>query len=279
MTTTTGILDDAETARAAQRAVQAPFRLEGEVALVTGCMGRLGRIWTQVLADAGAAVVVGTDTEEAKRDGSPFKGIEGGHADLTDPVSVTRLLRQFRGLYGPPTILVNNAGVDSRPSMTDYDVMTEAMVQVNLRGTDLLTRLVGQDMVQAGYGSIINIASLYGLVSPDLRYYNHRADGWVKDPMYGATKAGIISLTRYYAAKWAAQGVRVNALAPGGVVADGDGLTAQDPAFAAKYTDRIPMGRMCRPSDLAGPLVFLASQASAFVTGQTLALDGGYLCW
>jgi NAD(P)-dependent dehydrogenase (short-subunit alcohol dehydrogenase family) len=163
--------------------------------------------------------------------------------------------------------------------MTDYDAMALAMVKVNLIGTDLMTRVFGQAMADAGKGSIINLASLYGMVVPDLRYYDHRDDGWVKDPMYGATKAGVIQLTRYYAAKWGAQGVRVNALAPGGVVASADGLTAQDPQFAAKYTSRIPMQRMCLPEDIGGPLVFLASQASSFVNGQTIAIDGGYLCW
>lgn len=180
---------------------------------------------------------------------------------------------------GAPDILVNNAGIDSRPGSPDYDGMVRTMCDVNLRGTDRMCRIVGSVMALRGSGVIINIASLYGLVSPDLRYYDHRPDGWVKDPMYGATKAGVISLTRYYAAKYGPSGVRVNALAPGGVVAEGDGLTAQDPAFVQKYTARIPMGRMCRPEDLAGPLVFLASDAASFVTGQVIALDGGYLCW
>jgi NAD(P)-dependent dehydrogenase (short-subunit alcohol dehydrogenase family) len=193
--------------------------------------------------------------------------------DITDADSVTKFLCTIT----PPDILVNNAGVDSRPTMTDYGTMTRAMADVNLLGTDRMCDVIGTWMHRGG--SIINIASLYGLVSPDLRYYDHREDGWVKDPMYGATKAGVISLTRYYAAKFGRDGVRVNALAPGGVVAEGDGLTAQDPEFVAKYTARIPMGRMCRPADLAGPLVFLASDASSFVTGQTIALDGGYLCW
>ena len=273
-----GVLDQAELDRRAQRAQQRPFDLTGEVALVTGACGRLGQHWIAALRAAGA-LVCGTDTEGATRGGSPFGGIERGYADLTNPAQVQTLLVEIRSTLGTPTILVNNAGVDSRPSMTDYDAMTEAMAQVNLRGTDRMLRVFGGAMAEAGYGSIINIASLYGLVSPDLRYYDHREDGWMKDPMYGATKAGVISLTRYYAAKWAARGVRVNALAPGGIVAPGDGLTAQDPQFVAKYTARIPMGRMCTPQDLAGPLVFLASKASSFVSGQCIALDGGYLCY
>jgi NAD(P)-dependent dehydrogenase (short-subunit alcohol dehydrogenase family) len=238
-----------------------PTDLTGQLAIVTGGRtGRLGPIWTNALIEAGADVVTFDLPEQ----------------DVTDDDSIRAFLD---ALPQAPAILVNNAGIDSRPTMTNYDWMTTEMARVNLLGTDRMTRHAFRYMAASGGGAIINIASLYGLVSPDLRYYDHREDGWVKDPMYGATKAGVISLTRYYAAKFGEYGVRVNALAPGGVVADGDGLTAQDPQFVGKYTSRIPMGRMCTPADLAGPLVFLASAASSFVTGQVIALDGGYLCW
>ena len=275
---TDGGLIDRRGAEAAMKKPAGSYDLTGEIAVVTGSTGRLGRIWIDALRAAGATVW-GTDTEAAMN-GSIFKGVQVGHADITNEREVRELFRLVTSHSGhPPTILVNNAGIDSRPSMTDYDAMALAMVKVNLIGTDLMTRVFGAAMAEAGKGSIINLASLYGMVVPDLRYYDHRDDGWVKDPMYGATKAGVIQLTRYYAAKWGAQGVRVNALAPGGVVASADGLTAQDPQFAAKYTSRIPMQRMCLPEDIGGPLVFLASQASSFVNGQTIAIDGGYLCW
>lgn len=254
--------------------------LSAAVAVVTGCTGRLGPIWMQALRDAGCGVVVGTDTEAGLAGDSPFKGVQCLHADITDDAEVRKLLLEVRAYYGPPTILVNNAGIDSRPTdQRSYDATCEQMARVNLLGTERMTRIWGEDMAAHGRGSIINIASLYGMVVPDLRYYDHREDGWVKDPMYGATKAGVIQVTKYYAAKWGRHGVRVNALAPGGIVAPGDGLTAQDPQFVQKYTSRIPMGRMGTPSDLGGPLVFLASEASAFVTGQTLAIDGGYTAW
>jgi NAD(P)-dependent dehydrogenase (short-subunit alcohol dehydrogenase family) len=275
---TDGGLIDQRGAVAAMKKPAGSFDLTGEIAVVTGSTGRLGRIWIDALRAAGATVW-GTDTEAAMN-GSIFKGVQVGHADITNEREVRELFRLVTSYSGhAPTILVNNAGIDARPYMTDYDAMALAMVKVNLLGTDLVTRVFGAAMAESGKGSIINLASLYGMVVPDLRYYDHREDGWVKDPMYGATKAGVIQLTRYYAAKWGAQGVRVNALAPGGVVASADGLTAQDPQFAAKYTSRIPMQRMCLPEDIGGPLVFLASQASSFVNGQTIAIDGGYLCW
>jgi len=273
-----GLLDDRE--RETLR-LKGPgsWDLSGEVALVTGCMGRLGRIWTQALQDAGAAVH-GTDTADAMRGNSPFKGTDCHCADLTQLANIDALATAICGI-GPVTILVNNAGVDDRPRAglmngPRYDV-AESMAAVNLLGTYRMLNVFGSRMAQQGKGSIVNIASLYGLVSPDMRYYGD--SGFEKHAMYGATKAGIISLTKHYAAYWAKNGVRVNALAPGGVVDPQDPLTGQDDGFKSRYTARIPMGRMCTPDDLVGPLLFLASEASSFVTGQVLPLDGGFLCW
>lgn len=260
------------------------FSLTGELALVTGAAGRLGPIWARALQDAGADVALVDVSRVWNYCGGTIASTSfltyPGY-DVSDTANVCTLEYAIRRECGrAPTILVNNAGVDSRPTDagSKADVF-QRMLRVNIDGTRKMIEIFGGAMVEQGGGVVINIASLYGLCAPDLRYYDHRDDGWVKDPMYGATKAGVISLTRYYAAKWAKQGVRVNALAPGGVVAQGDSLTAQDPQFVEKYTSRIPMGRMCRPEDLTGPLVFLASQASSFVTGQTIAVDGGYLCW
>lgn len=243
------------------------MRLEGHNALVIGYTGRLGPIWTQTLSEAGARVW--------KAGPAPDDGLV--QVDCASPSSVARLCATLDPLI--PDIVVYNAGVDSRPDLQNLDDQAEQMARVNLIGADGLLRHLGSRMAARGRGSIILIASLYGLVAPDLRYYDHRPDGWTKDAMYGATKAGLIALTRDYAARYGPSGVRVNALAPGGVVAEGDQLTAQDATFAAKYTARIPLGRMCRPDDLMGPLLFLASDASRFVTGQTLVVDGGYTCW
>lgn len=229
--------------------------LLNRIALVTGAGGRLGSIWMRAMEQAGATVY-GTDLPD----------------DITSQSDVDALVEQHRDI----DILVNNAGVDSRPA---DGATPEAMLAVNVRGTARLIEAFAARMMPRGGGVIVNIASLYGLVAPDLRYYAHREDGWVKDPMYGASKAAIIQLTRDYAARYARLGIRVNALAPGGVVAAGDGLTAQDERFVQAYTARIPMGRMCRPEDLGGPLVFLASDMSSFVTGVTIPIDGGYLCW
>ena len=199
-------------------------------------------------------------------------GVDVEQFDLSHPPDIDEMVT----CYPDIDILVNNAGVDSRPDMRQSSLTT---VEVNVLGTKQMCHEFGFRMAVRGHGVIVNIASLYGLVAPDLRYYDHRPDGWVKDALYGATKAAIISLTHYYAAALGPSGVRVNALAPGGVVAGTDALTQGDPLFAKKYTARIPMGRMCRPEDLAGPLVFLASDMSRFCTGITIPVEGGYLCF
>lgn len=230
--------------------------LDGKTALVTGDRGRLGPVWKAALAEAGASVV----------------GVDQADYDLRDPAKVLELAAHFDYV----DILVNNAGVDSRP---DRAADPSEVLAVNVLAADLLCHHIGYAMAGRKRGAIVNIASLYGLVAPDLRYYAHRDDHFVKDTMYGASKAALIQLTRDYAGRLGWAGVRVNALAPGGVVFDGDGLTGADPEFARKYTSRIPMGRMARPQDLGGPLVFLASELASFVNGQVLPLEGGYLVW
>ena len=230
--------------------------LDGKTALVTGAHGRLGPIWIKALEDAGA-IVMGVDQED---------------------FDLSRLDERLAlaSAYDFVDILVNNAGVDSRP---DGPSNAEAMAKVNILATSYLCGSFGTRMAERGHGTIVNIASLYGLVAPDMRYYNHRPDHWMKDPIYGATKAAIISLTQYWAARLGPRGVRVNALAPGGIIDPADPLTVGDPEFRRKYTDRVPLGRMCEPRDMGGPLVFLASDQSSFVTGHTVPLDGGFICW
>ena len=250
------------------------FDLRGERAVVTGSRGRLGVIWTAALREAGA-MVIESDT--------PLAAIDEirSNCDITSRAHITEALACWTALYGVPTILVNNAGVDDRPTPTTMagarPALAKQMAEVNLLGTYHMLTIVGAAMAAAGRGSIINIASLYGLVAPDMRYYGE--SGFEKHALYGATKAGVISLTQYFAGVYGPKGVRVNALAPGGVVNPSDPLTGQDEGFKARYTSRIPMGRMCQPEDLGGPLVFLASQASSFVNGVVLPLDGGYLAW
>jgi NAD(P)-dependent dehydrogenase (short-subunit alcohol dehydrogenase family) len=184
---------------------------------------------------------------------------------------------------GSPTILVNNAGIDRPPANAAKGYRLEdipleenrEIFEVNILGLFQVTQVFGIRMVAAGRGSIINIGSLYASVSPDERFYDHIPGDppFLKPPAYGASKAAVVNLTRYLATLWAPYGVRVNTLSPGGV------LGGQDDEFKRKFCDRVPLGRMATAQDLCGPLVFLASRASSYVTGTELVVDGGFTAW
>jgi NAD(P)-dependent dehydrogenase (short-subunit alcohol dehydrogenase family) len=184
---------------------------------------------------------------------------------------------------GVPSVLVNNAGIDQPPDspggrhhLSELPIdQFRRMVEVNLLGTFQVIQVFGEKMAAPGGGSIINIGSLYASVSPDPSFYDHLAGNapFVKSPAYGASKAGVVSLSKFFATHWAGRGVRVNTLSPGGV------LGGQDPQFKAKYGARVPLRRMAEADDLKGPLVFLASRASSYVTGHELRVDGGFTAW
>jgi NAD(P)-dependent dehydrogenase (short-subunit alcohol dehydrogenase family) len=204
-------------------------------------------------------------------------------ADVTSRTSLEAALEWCTHALGRPSILVNNAGIDQppaegAPTHAIEELPLEAwrpVMEVNLLGAFLSSQVFGAPMLEAGHGSIINIGSLYASVAPDYRYYDHIGSGrpFLKPPAYGASKAALVNLTRYLATLWATRGVRVNALSPGGVLGE------QDPEFRRKFTARVPLGRMAEPADLGGPLVFLASDASRYVTGIELLADGGYTAW
>jgi NAD(P)-dependent dehydrogenase (short-subunit alcohol dehydrogenase family) len=184
---------------------------------------------------------------------------------------------------GQPTVLVNNAGVDQPPDsggnrsrIADLPIeQFRRMLDVNLMGTFQVTQVFGSEMAARGRGSIINIGSLYASVSPDQRFYDHLPGDlpFLKSPAYGASKAAVVNMTKYFSTLWGPHGVRVNALSPGGVAG------GQDDQFKRKYGSRVPLGRMADVEDLKGPLVFLASSASSYVTGHELRVDGGFTAW
>jgi NAD(P)-dependent dehydrogenase (short-subunit alcohol dehydrogenase family) len=244
--------------------------LEGQLAIVTGALGNLGPVWTGALARAGAQVV-GIDV----RDGDVADG-ELESADVTDRAALEAVAER----HGPPDVLVNNAGIDQPPAAASRtfridDVPTDDFrktLDVNLVGTFTAMQAFGRLMADAGRGSIVNVGSLYASIAPDPGLYDHiDADPpFLKPPAYGASKAAVVNLTRYFARLWGPLGVRVNALSPGGVRAD------QDEEFVRKYCARVPMGRMADPDDLVGPLLFLATDASRYLTGHELRVDGGF---
>jgi NAD(P)-dependent dehydrogenase (short-subunit alcohol dehydrogenase family) len=266
------------------------FTLDGEIALVTGATGKLGPTWIEALLDAGAAVagldLPGVTPSEAftRLTGHPrAERLRSYDCDITDRPSLERARARIVADLGDPTVLVNNAGVDqppdsggSRHRVGDLPIdQLRRMIEVNLLGTFQATQVFGGPMADAGRGSIVNIGSLYASVSPDQRFYDHLPGDppFLKSPAYGATKAAVVNLTRFFATLWGPLGVRVNTLSPGGV------LGGQDAEFRRKYMSRVPLGRMAAAEDLKGPLVFLASGASSYVTGTELRVDGGFTAW
>jgi NAD(P)-dependent dehydrogenase (short-subunit alcohol dehydrogenase family) len=262
--------------------------LDGRVAVVTGAYGRLGPVWCEALLEAGARVI-GLDLPGAApsedygrlcRDaGDRLTTIP---ADVRDRASLEAARNRCRDSGGEPSVLVNNAGIDQPPGLIrTYSIeevpaeQFQRVLDVNVTGAFQAAQVFGPDMVRAGRGSIVNITSLYASVSPDARLYNHLPTDppFLKPPAYGASKAALVNLTRYLATHWGPAGVRVNALSPGGVEG------GQDPEFKRKFTDRVPLRRMAAAQDLGGPLIFLASDASSYVTGIELRVDGGFTAW
>jgi NAD(P)-dependent dehydrogenase (short-subunit alcohol dehydrogenase family) len=250
--------------------------LDGAVALVTGALGNLGPVWIDALARAGARVV-GVDVREP--DATADAAVLYERGDVTDRHGLEAVRQRLEASVGAPSILVNNAGIDQPPGpartfriedvpLADF----RRTLDVNLAGTFNVTQVFGPAMCRAGRGSIINIGSLYASIAAEPRFYDHlEADPpFLKPAAYGASKAGVVNLTRYFARLWGPCGVRVNALSPGGVAG------GQDAEFLAKYNARVPLGRMAEAADLAGPLVFLASDASRYLTGHELRVDGGF---
>ncbi len=279
-------------------AVNPLFDLTGRTAVVTGCLGKLGPVWAAALLEAGASVAA-LDLAGA-RPSSDFAALVEQYgdrrlrvypADVTDRASLRDALAACSRELSEPTILVNNAGIDQPPSAAGqrhrwHDIPADVcrrILDVNLLGTFVTTQVFAAPMVRARRGSIINIGSLYASVSPDARFYDHLGGPndnapsddapFIKPPFYGASKAGVVNLGRYLATHLAPHGIRVNTLSPGGV------LGGQDDEFKRKFCARVPLGRMAVADDLKGPLLFLACDASAYVTGTELLVDGGFTAW
>jgi NAD(P)-dependent dehydrogenase (short-subunit alcohol dehydrogenase family) len=248
--------------------------LDGALAFVTGASGHLGPIWIEALSGAGARVVALDQRETAVGDAVRLEV-----ADVRDRGALEALAGRMIAEYGVPQVLVNSAGIDQPPTsgaahsarVEDVDLADFLRVlDVNVAGTFNVTAVIGSQMARAGRGSVINIGSLYAGMAPDPALYEHMDPPFLKPAAYGASKAAVVNLTRYFARLWGPRGVRVNALSPGGVAG------AQDAEFLRKFTARVALGRMACAEDLAGPLVFLASDASRYVTGHELRVDGGF---
>ncbi len=267
------------------------FDVREKIAVVTGGLGQLGRQFSLALADRGARVAVldmrSDDTFVAQRIGERSRDEHFLFlaAEVTERASLERARAQINGKWGIPEVLINNAALDSPPNApasetgpfeTYPEVSWDKVLDVNLKGVFLCCQVFGGQMAEAGRGSIINIASIYGLVSPDQRIYEYRRrDGkpFFKPVAYSVSKSGLLNLTRYLATYWAGCGVRVNTLTFAGV------FNNQDEQFLQNYTAHVPLGRMAREDEYNGAVIFLASDASSYMTGSNMVIDGGWTAW
>lgn len=250
------------------------FSLDGRVAVVTGGAGLYGRQIVEGLAEAGAYVFMASRNLEALTQVAAGFCAQGLHVDalqldLASEPSILALRDEVMARAGRVDVLVNNAVLRPMRSNDDPAERWEQSMKVNATGLFLITRAFGQVMAEAGRGSIINVSSIQGMIGPDEWLYEEVPwDGFVPD--YFFHKGGMINFTRYVAAFLGAKGVRVNTVSPGGFFND------QDQGFVWRYERRTFLGRMANETDLKGAVVFLASDASAYVTGANLVIDGGY---
>jgi NAD(P)-dependent dehydrogenase (short-subunit alcohol dehydrogenase family) len=271
------------------------FSLKEKVAVVTGALGLIGKHHCHALAEAGASVVVcDLNESECAKFAATLPALSLGiSADITHKKSVKDLKDKVISNYGKIDILVNNAALNDKfvredsvgedplaaleeSKFENYPVeMFRKSIDVNVTGMFLCSQIIGTEMANRGYGSIINVASTYGIVAPDQSIYKNEKgeQTFYKSAAYPVTKGAVISFTRFLAAYWGDKGVRVNTLSPGGV------RDNQEEFFVKNYSAKTPLGRMAQPTDYKGALVFLASDASGYMTGANLVVDGGWTAW
>lgn len=260
------------------------FDLTNKVAIITGGAGLLGSEHAIALASQGAKIVMADFNEEKCNEACNILKEQQIQAtskfcDVTKKESWQNLRDEVINEFGKIDILINNAGFTNQSKSANFDASFEnfpledwnAIMNVNLTGTFLGCQVIGQKMLEQGKGSIVNIASLYGVVSPNHNIYP--GTGISQPVAYSVSKHGVVSLTKYLATLWASKGVRVNALTPGGIFNGHQGL------FLDRFKSLNPIGRMSNKDELRGGIIYLASDASSHVVGHNLIIDGGWTAW
>lgn len=268
------------------------YDLTDRVIVITGGLGQIGSQFTLELVDRGARVAIFNHRipdENVLKDRFPVAPgrLKFFQVDITKKDSVKAGLDELVAQWGVPHVLVNNAGIDTQPSappevsgpFEDFpENIWREVLEVNMTGTFLCCQAIGGAMAKLGRGSIVNIGSIYGMLSPvqDIYAYKEEKTGkpFIKPVAYCASKSGLYNFTRYLATYWGRKGVRVNILTPSGVRRD-----TQDAEFKANYCQRVPIGRMAEADEFNGAIVFLSSDASRYMTGSNLIVDGGWTAW
>ncbi len=261
------------------------FDVSNEIVVITGGSGQLGVEYTRTFLRHGAKVVA-LDLQKNEF----VDGIQEEYpdtfgfilADITSSDDLKLAIKEIQTLFGTPTVLVNNAAIDSPPNapieetgpFEDYPESSwDRIMEVNVKGVFLVCKILGSQMAKENKGSIINISSIYGVVSPDQSLYEYRrkrGEIFYKPIAYSASKSALLNLSRYLAVYWAKKNVRVNTLVIAGV------YNSQEEDFLNAYCSRMPVGRMANPDEYNGALLFLASESSRYMTGSQLTMDGGW---
>lgn len=267
------------------------FKLKDKVAVITGGMGQLGVIYAVALVTQGARVAVLDLETEPKIASDKFRSfresgsIKSYNVDITQRADVENVCQKIKQDFGIVDILINNAALDSPPDAPASEVgpfesypesSFDKVMDVNVKGTVLCCQVFGREMAANNGGSIINISSIYGVLSPCQDIYDFRRTGgeeFFKPVAYSVSKSAILNLTRYLATYWAKSKVRVNTLTLAGVFND------QPKEFLDAYLRRMPVGRMADAEEFIGPVILLASDASSYMTGSNLVVDGGWSAW
>jgi NAD(P)-dependent dehydrogenase (short-subunit alcohol dehydrogenase family) len=259
--------------------------IQNKVVVITGCAGNLGAEYARFLLESGAKVF-GIDLAEESRIFNLKSKYENNFyffkGDITSKISMLKALNECLEYFKKIDVLINNAAIDSPPNSKNNENCKfenfredtwDKVMEVNLKGPFICSQVFGTEMSINSGGSIINISSIYGILSPDQSLYEYIRDEGVdffKPISYSVSKSGIINMTRYLAVYWAKKNVRVNTLTIAGVENN------QDPRFISNYTNRIPVGKMASKEDYNGAILFLASSASSYMTGSNLVIDGGW---
>ena len=267
------------------------FDLNNKVVVVTGALGQLGNQYSKVLSGYGAKIAALDIFPENSNKVNEFLSHIGNKSaiylktDIVDRSQIESALDKIIKSWDVPSVLINNAALDSPPSappeengpFENYpEASLDKVIDVNLKGVIYACQVFGNAMAQEKRGSIINISSIYGMVSPNQSIYEYRrskGDVFFKPVAYAVSKSGIYNLTRYLATYWAKDNVRVNTLTLAGV------FNNQDPRFLEEYCRHIPIGRMAKEDEYNGAVIFLASDASEYMTGSNMVIDGGWTAW